>query len=380
MQIKSKLSNVGTSIFSVMTELSNKHNAINLSQGFADFEIDPELVELVNYYMKKNLNQYAPMPGVLDLRLMISKKIEYLYSKFYNPENEITITAGATQALFTAISTVVNRGDEVIIFEPFYDSYSPAVLANGGKPVYIRLNEKDFSIPWDVVRKNISDKTKVIIINSPHNPTGKIIDENDLQNLETIIKDREIFLISDEVYEHIVFDGKRHLSICESKILSEKSFVISSFGKTFHTTGWKIGYCAASENLTKEFRKLHQFIVFAVNTPIQYAYSIYMRNENNYLNVKDIYQQKRDFFREAIKNSKFKILKTEGTYFQLLDYSSISDKNDFEFSEFLTKEIRVAVIPLSPFYSSFYDNKIIRICFAKKDDVLSEAANRIKKL
>lgn len=380
MELRSKLPGVGTSIFSVMSEMANRYNAINLSQGFPDFDVSAELIELVNHYMKKGFNQYAPMPGLLDLRKSISEKISNLYGHFYNPESEITITTGATQALYTAISVAVNSGDEVIMFEPVYDSYAPAVIANGGKPVFVKLNQNDFSIPWDEVEKKLTDKTKAIIINSPHNPSGKVIIQDDLIRLENILKEKDIFLISDEVYEHIVFDFKRHISICESEILSKKSFVISSFGKTFHTTGWKIGYCAAPEYLTKEFRKLHQFIVFAVNTPIQYAYVDFLKKPENYLSVNKFYQQKRDYFRDKIKNSRFKILDTEGTYFQLLDYSSISEKNDFEFSEYLTKEIGVAVIPLSPFYNSYYNNKIIRICFAKQDEILNKASERLMKV
>jgi methionine aminotransferase len=380
MELKSKLPGVGTSIFAIMSDMANRYNAINLSQGFPDFDVSPELIELVNYYMKKGFNQYAPMAGVIDLRKSISEKISNLYGHFYNPESEITITAGATQALYTAISVVVNSGDEVIMFEPVYDSYAPSVISNGGKPVFVKLNQSDYSIPWDEVENKITEKTKAIIINSPHNPTGKVINQEDIIRLENILKGKDIFLISDEVYEHIVFDSKRHISICESEILSKKSFVISSFGKTFHTTGWKIGYCAAPEYLTKEFRKLHQFVVFAVNTPIQYAYVDFLKNPENYLSVNKFYQGKRDFFRDKIKNSRFRILDTEGTYFQLLDYSSISEENDFEFSEYLTKEIGVAVIPLSPFYNSDYNDKIIRICFAKRDEILSKASEKLMKV
>lgn len=380
MNFKSKLPDVGTSIFAVMTEMANKFNAINLSQGFPDFEVNPHLIDLVNHYMKKDFNQYAPMPGVLELRKIISNKIDNLYNHFYNPETEITITAGATQALYTAISVIVHQGDEVILFEPYYDSYAPAIINNGGVPVFIKLNENDFSIPWTEVKNKLSDRTRAIIINSPHNPTGTIIKQIDIFNLEEIVKQKNIFIISDEVYEHIVFDNKKHISVSQSEILAKNSFVISSFGKTFHTTGWKIGYCAAPEYLMKEFRKLHQFVVFAVNTPIQYAYVEYLKNPNNYLSVSSFYQRKRDLFREKIKNSRFRIMGTEGTYFQLLDYSAISDKNDIEFSEYLTKEIGVAVIPLSPFYSSEYQGKIIRICFAKRDEILNQASIKLNEV
>jgi methionine aminotransferase len=363
-----------------MTEMANKYNAINLSQGFPDFDISSELSDMVDYYIKKGFNQYAPMPGVLQLRKAISEKIEKLYNCRYNPDSEITVTAGATQALYTAISVLVNEGDEVIMFEPVYDSYAPAVISNRGIPVFIKLNEKDYSIPWVEVEKKLTEKTKAIIFNSPHNPTGKVLNSDDIYNMERILSDKEVFIISDEVYEHIVFDSARHISISESEVLRGKSFVISSFGKTFHTTGWKIGYCAAPEHLTKEFRKLHQFIVFAVNTPIQYAFADYLKDEKNYLFVRNFYQQKRDYFATQMINSRFKLLKTEGTYFQLMDYSNISDKNDFEFAEYLTRDVGVAVIPLSSFYSSEYSEKIIRICFAKKDEVLLKAAQKLSKV
>lgn len=363
-----------------MTKLANEKNALNLSQGFPDFNISPNLIELVNHFMKEGKNQYAPMPGVPELRKIISKKIENLYNSKYDFESEITITAGATQALYTAISVLINPGDEAIIFEPAYDSYVPSVIANGGKPVFISLQPPDFSIPWEKVNSAITSKTKIIIINSPHNPTGSIIERDDIMELEKIISGKDIFIISDEVYEHIVFDEAKHFSPCESQQLREKSFIISSFGKTFHTTGWKIGYCAAPKKLTDEFRKLHQFIVFAVNTPIQYAYAEYLKEEKNYLDVSLFYQKKRDYFFELIKDSEFKPLQSKGTYFQLLDYSKISDKDDFNFALELIDKIKVAVIPLSPFYSQQNNNKLIRICFAKKDEILFEASQRLKKL
>lgn len=378
--IHSKLKNIGTSIFAVMTKLANEKNTLNLSQGFPDFDISDNLIELVNHYMKLGKNQYAPMPGVPELRKSISDKIEKLYNCNYDFENEITITAGATQALYTAISVLINPGDEAIIFEPAYDSYAPSVIANGGKPVFISLETPDFSIPWEQVIKAINNKTKLIIINSPHNPTGAIINREDIAELEKIVSNKDIFVISDEVYEHIVFDNYRHISICESEILRKKSFVISSFGKTFHTTGWKIGYCAAPKLLTEEFRKLHQFIVFAVNTPIQFAYADFLKDEINYLNINSFYQTKRDYFLEMISGSKFKTLHSFGTYFQLLDYSDISSLDDFNFCVELIEKIGVAAIPLSPFYANPTNQKLIRICFAKRDKVLADAAERMKKL
>jgi len=380
MKIKTKLPDWGTSIFTIMSRMAIEHNAINLAQGFPDFNCDDELLELVHHFQKKGFNQYAPMQGVVNLRKAISEKIEKLYRRQYDFENEITVTAGATQALYTAITSIVTSGDEVIIFEPAYDSYVPDILSNGGIPVYIPLNPINYSYDWDFVKSKISYKTKAIIINSPHNPTGSLITEDDIKELENITKGTEILILSDEVYEHIIFDGKKHFSIAGSEELAKRTFVISSFGKTYHTTGWKMGYCAAPESLTKEFRKMHQFIVFSVNTPIQYAYAEFMKQEERYLSLGNFYQHKRDVFLNEIKKSKFKLKPCNGTYFQLLDYSSISDLPDMEFSEYLTKEIGVAVIPLSPFYEDRKSRSIIRICFAKSDEVLKEAASKFQKL
>ena len=380
LNIKSKLPDVGTTIFTIMSKMAAEHGAINLSQGFPDFECPEELKELVNHYIREDKNQYAPMAGVPILRERISAKIEKYYGHLYNPETEITVTAGATQALFTAVTAVVNAGDEVIMFEPAYDSYSPSVIVNGGVPVFVPLKENNFSIDWDRCKDAITNKTKLIIINSPHNPTGSVITLGDLKRLEEITKDTNIFILSDEVYEHIVFDGLRHISLSRSGELARRSFVVSSFGKTYHTTGWKIGYCAAPDNLMSEFRKVHQFNVFAVNTPIQHAYADFILNENHFLRLSDFYERKRNVLAEALRDSKFKLRKTNGTYFQLLDYSGISDKNDYEFAEYLTKEIGVAAIPLSPFYSKENKKKLVRLCFAKKDEVLIEAAERLYKV
>ncbi|HSL89012.1 MAG TPA: methionine aminotransferase [Ignavibacteriaceae bacterium] len=377
---RSKLSDVSTSIFTIMSRIAEEYNAINLSQGFPDFSCSPELIELVHHFQKKGYNQYAPMQGVAPLRDQISQKIEKLHGRIYNPETEITVTAGATQALYTAISCMVSKDDEVIIFEPAYDSYAPAVLVNKGKPVFIPLNEDDFSFDWELTKKKITSRTKLIIINSPHNPTGSLISLNDLTELEKLVKGKKIFIISDEVYEHITFDGFEHFSLSRSDILSKRSFIISSFGKTYHTTGWKMGYCAAPEYLMKEFQKLHQFVVFSANTPTQLAFSEFLKNESHYLELGSFYQKKRDFFADKIQRSKFKIINCKGTYFQLLDYSEISNKNDMKFSEYLAKEIGVAVIPLSPFYKKGSNNKIIRICFAKKEEVLKSAADLLNNL
>ncbi|HSW55661.1 MAG TPA: methionine aminotransferase [Ignavibacteriaceae bacterium] len=380
MNIKPKLPEWRTSIFTIMSRMAVEHNAINLAQGFPDWNCDDGLLELVHHFQKKGFNQYAPMQGVVNLRKAISEKIEKLYGRHYDFENEITVTAGATQALYTAITSIVKAGDEVILFEPAYDSYVPDILSNGGIPVYIALNPKDYSYNWELVRKKISDKTRLIVINSPHNPTGSLITQEDIKELEKITKETEILIVSDEVYEHITFEGRKHFSLAASDQLAQRTFVISSFGKTYHTTGWKMGYCAAPEYLTKEFRKMHQFIVFSVNTPIQYAYAEFMKQEERYLALGNFYQHKRDVFSKAIRNSKLKIKNCHGTYFQLLDYSEISGKHDLEFSEYLTKEIGVAVIPLSPFYEDRKSRSLVRICFAKSDEVLKEAARKLSAL
>ena len=379
-KIKTKLPEWGTSIFTIMSRMAVEYNAINLAQGFPDFNCDEELLELVSYFQKKGFNQYAPMQGVPNLRKAISEKIKKLYGRHYDFDKEITVTAGATQALYTAFTSVVKQGDEVILFEPAYDSYVPDILSNGGIPVYIPLNPKDYSYDWEQVRKKVSEKTRAIIFNSPHNPSGSLITGEDIKELEKITEETDILIISDEVYEHIIFDGEKHISFASSDELSKRTFVISSFGKTYHTTGWKMGYCAAPENLTKEFRKMHQFIVFSANTPIQYAYAEFMKHEEKYLSLGKFYQNKRDIFLNEIKSSKFNLKPCKGTYFQLLDYSSLSDKSDMEFSEYLTKEIGVAVIPLSPFYESRDSKSLIRICFAKTDEVLKEAASKLSKL
>ena len=379
-KIDQKLPEWGTSIFTIMSRMAVEYNAINLAQGFPDFNCDKKLLELVAYFQQKGFNQYAPMQGVPQLRKVISEKIKKVYSNIYDYENEITVTAGATQALYTAITAIVKPGDEVLVFEPAYDSYVPDILSNGGIPVFIPLNEKDYSYDWELVRSKISSKTKAIIINSPHNPSGSLITETDIKELEKLTNGTDIIVISDEVYEHITFDNKKHFSLARSEKLSARTFVISSFGKTYHTTGWKMGYCAAPESLTKEFRKMHQFIVFSANTPIQYAYAEFMKKEEKYLSLGNFYQHKRDIFANSIKDSKFKLKNCSGTYFQLLDYSQITSDDDIKFSEYLTKEIGVAVIPLSPFYKNREIKSLIRICFAKTDDVLKEAARKLQNL
>lgn len=377
MKIKSKLPSVGTTIFTIMTNLSNEHNAINLSQGFPDFDVDPELISLVEKYMRQGFNQYAPMQGVLPLREKIAQKTKKNYDGAYDVNKEITITAGATEALFAAITAIVHKDDEVIIFEPAYDSYVPAVELCGGKPVYIKLDHPEYSIDWDLVNKKLSSRTKLIILNSPHNPTGSVLKSNDIVELKKIVENNDIFILSDEVYEHIIFDGKKHESISSYPDLAAKSFVVSSFGKTYHATGWKIGYCLAPENLTEEFRKIHQYLTFSVNTPVQSAYAEFLDHENRYMDLSSFYQKKRDLFLSKLKNSRFRIIPCNGSYFQMLDYSKISDMPDIEFSKKLTIEHKIASIPPSVFYKNNDDHKVLRFCFAKKDKTLEEAALRL---
>lgn len=372
--ITSKLPRVGTTIFTTMSKLAQEHNAINLSQGFPDFSCSEELVELVNKSMLKGYNQYAPMPGVMGLREIIAEKTEELYSIKYNPETEITITSGATQAIYTAISAFIKEDDEVIIFEPAYDCYEPAIELNGGKTIYLQLNPLDYSINWEEVKKRINHHTKMIIINSPHNPTGSILSASDLSKLEKITKNTDIIILSDEVYEHIIFDGYEHQSVARFPKLAERSFIISSFGKTFHTTGWKVGYCMASSELMAEFRKVHQFIVFSANTPIQYALAEFLKKKKNYTELGSFYQKKRDYFNSLIKNSKFTLAPSAGTYFQLLKYNAISKERDTDFAIRLTKEYGIASIPISVFYHKAVNNNVLRFCFAKQDETLEKAA------
>lgn len=371
--ITSKLPKVGTTIFTVMSKLATDYNAINLSQGFPDFNCDEELVSLVNKYMLKGFNQYAPMAGLISLREVLAEKTDYMYSAKYDPETEITITAGATQAIFTAISAIIKEGDEVIVFEPAYDCYQPAISLNGGKTIYLQLKAPLYSIDWEEVKKAINYRTKMIIINTPHNPTGSIMTASDMSELEKITSGTEIVILSDEVYEHIIFDGHEHQSVARFPRLAERSFIISSFGKTFHATGWKMGYCVAPKNLMTEFRKVHQFVVFCCNTPMQHALAEYLKNKKNYLNLGSFYQKKRDYFNTSIKDSKFKMAASAGTYFQLLNYSEISDEKDTDFAARLTKELGIASIPISVFYHNLIDNRVVRLCFAKKEETLTKA-------
>ena len=378
--LRSKLPDVGLTIFSVMTKLSNDYNAINLSQGFPDFDVHSDLVNLVNKYMRSGHNQYAPMQGVLILREMIAEKVMELYNAVYDPVSEITVTSGATEALFAAIAAVVHKGDEVIVLEPAFDSYVPAIELNGGIPVYVKFRFPEYRIDWDEVKQSVTSKTRLIILNSPHNPTGAVLSGDDIASLKHIVIDTEILILSDEVYEHIIFDGIRHESISRHPELVSRSFVISSFGKTYHTTGWKIGYCLAPAALSKEFQKVHQFLTFASNTPIQFAYAEFMRNKDVYLNLSTFYQQKRDRFLKLIEKSRFKPIPCHGTYFQMLDYSEISDESDMEFSKRLIIEHGVASIPPSVFYHQKDDHNVLRFCFAKKDETLDKAAEKLCKI
>ena len=377
---KSKLPNLGTTIFTTMSALAAKHGALNLSQGFPNFAADPELLRLLGDYSANGFNQYAPMTGVRELREQLSLKTKKLYGAHYDLETEVTITSGATEAIFAAIAATVSAGDEVIVFEPAYDSYLPAIELCGGVPVYITLHYPHFQIDWDLVRSKISPKTKMIIVNTPHNPTGSVFSANDLNELAKIVADKDIYLVGDEVYEHIIFDGLSHCSLCTNTVLKEKSFICGSFGKTFHITGWKIGYCLAPKELSVEFRKIHQYLTFSTFTPAQYALAKYLENENNYLSIPSFYQRKRDVFLESIAGSRFEFIPSKGSFFQNVSYANITDANDAEYAIQLTKTIGVASIPTSVFYHQKLDQKVLRFCFAKDDETLQKAGEILSKL
>ncbi|MDO9274515.1 MAG: methionine aminotransferase [Lutibacter sp.] len=372
--IHSKLPALKTSIFSIMSGLAAKENALNLSQGFPNFESDLKLIELVNKAMVNGKNQYAPMPGIISLREAIAEKMFNLYGVSYNPQTEITITAGATQAIFTAIAATVHKDDEVIIFKPAYDCYEPTIELFGGKTISVQLNPEDFSIDWQKVKGLISEKTKMMIVNSPHNPSGRILSKNDMLQLEALLKNTNILLLSDEVYEHIIFDGEKHQSAALFPALAERAFITASFGKTFHNTGWKVGYCIAPAKLTEEFRKVHQFNVFSVNHPTQVALAEYLKNPNHYLELGSFYQQKRDLFLSLLKDSRFNFIPSKGTYFQLLNFSKITNESDIDFAIKLTKEQKIASVPISVFNEAGLDTRVLRFCFAKTDETLKKAA------
>jgi methionine aminotransferase len=378
--IVSKLPQIGTTIFTVMSALASEVSAVNLSQGFPDYDTSPELIELVNQAMKNGHNQYAPMAGVMALREEISRKTEKLYGAIYNPDTEITITAGGTQAIFTVITAVIQPNDEVIIFEPAFDCYAPAIKIAGGIVKSLELEPPDYSIRWDMVRRLINNRTKMIILNSPHNPTATILHQKDIEELSAIVKDQDILILSDEVYEHLIYDGQTHHSMARYPELQQRSFIVASFGKPFHATGWKVGYCMAPADLMNEFRKVHQFLVFCVNAPMQVAIAEYLRNEQTYLGLREFFQQKRDYFREGLESTRFEILPCYGSYFQSVRYGKITDEKDADFAIRLTKEIGVASIPVSAFYNSNTDHHVLRFCFAKRQETLDKAVDRLIKV
>ncbi len=373
MEHKSKLPNIKTTIFTTIGNLARKHNAIDLSQGFPNFESDPNLIKLVSKAMNSGYNQYAPMPGYYGLREAISEKIYRTHNYEYHPETETTVTVGATQAIFTAISAFVHTNDEVIVIKPAYDCYEPAIILNGGIPVYLQLNTPNYQIDWEAFKKLITSKTKMVIINTPHNPTGRMLTKEDMLQLQAILKPTNIILLSDEVYEHIAFDGKIHESACRYPDLANRSFICASFGKTFHVTGWKLGYCVAPVTLMKEFRKVHQFAVFCVDHPVQRAMAAYLRDENHYLNLNNFYQEKRDLFINGLSSSRFDYTPSEGTYFQLLDYSNITDDGDEAYAKHLIIEKSIASIPISSFNVENRNDNVLRFCFAKKKESLERA-------
>jgi len=375
----SKLPRVGTTLFTVMSALATEHRSVNLGQGFPDFDCDPRLLDAVNDAMRQGHNQYPPMAGVPALRQAVAAKIERIHGAHYDADSEITITAGATQAIFTALLAIVRPGDEVIVIEPVYDSYLPNIALTGGVAVKVPMTD-DFRVPWDRVRAVVGPRTRAIMVNSPHNPSGTILRDDDMRQLQDIAVRHDLFVISDEVYEHMVFDGEAHQSACRYPALAARSFLISSFGKTFHVTGWKVAYCAAPAPMTVEFRKVHQFNVFTVNTPMQVGLARFMDDPEPYLGLSAFYQRKRDLFRDGLASTRFRLLPCEGTYFQLADYSAISDQDESGFAKWLTTEIGVTAIPLSAFYEDPVDRRIVRFCFAKKDDTLRGALDRLARL
>lgn len=379
MNVSSRLPDVGTSIFAIMSKMALEHSAINLSQGFPDFEVDPIIIDLVNRFMLEGHNQYAPMPGVPALRKVIAEVIAKTYSRAIDPETEITITAGATEGIFSTIAALVHLGDEVIVFDPAYDSYNPAIRLNGGVPVHINLKYPDFSIDWQEVKSKITSRTRMIMINTPHNPSGAVLSESDLKALQTLAIEFDLIVLSDEVYERIIFDGIQHQSVLKFPELVKRSVAVFSFGKTFHATGWKVGYCIAPANLTAEIRKAHQFVTFSVNTPIQLAFAEYMKNPEHYVNLGSFYQQKRDYFLEGIKGSSWVPVACHGSYFQSLSYRNISSLPDRDMAVELTQKHKIASIPVSVFYNDKSDNKLLRFCFAKNEQTLNKAIEILKR-
>lgn len=380
MNLSSKLPSSGTTIFTVMSALANKHKAINLGQGFPDFDCDENLKSLVAKYLNQGKNQYCPMPGLLDLRHSISHKLYRSYGVNINPETQICITAGATQAIFTIITAIVNQGDEVIVIEPAYDCYIPSIHIAGGIPRVCAMTYPDYSIDWNKIENLVNSKTRMIIINTPNNPTGTILSKEDLHALEHIVTNKNIIVLSDEVYEHLIYDNEKHQSVLRYPNLFQQSIAVFSFGKTFHATGWKIGYCVGPEYLIKEFKNIHQWNVFCVNSFLQYALAEHLQEPKNYELLPAFFQKKRDFLIEKLQDTPLKSKPSKGTYFQLYDYSQLSQENDIDFAKYLTKDIGVASIPLSPFYSNAPGDKVIRLCFAKKEKTLEAASERMKVL
>lgn len=380
MKINSKLPKVGTNIFTIMSQLAQENNAVNLSQGAPDFDCSADLIDLVHQYMKKGRNQYAPMMGVYELREQISLKSENLYHSSYDVDSEITVTAGGSEAIFSALGAMINAGDEVILFDPSYDLYRPTIELFGGIPKTVQLMAPDFKIDWGKVRELITDKTRLILINNPNNPAGSILEKEDFEALSQIVKDTNILILSDEVYEHIVFDGKKHLSVSQFPELKKRSFITASFGKLYHITGWKVGYCMAPKELMSEFRKVHQFNTFSVNTPVQYALAEFMKRTEEYLILPEFFQKKRDFLMQGLKQTKFKAIKPQGTYFLTVDYSEVSDSNDLDFAKELTIQHKVTGVPISAFYEDAPDQKLLRFCFAKEESTMEKAIENLLKI
>ena len=378
--VNSRLPDVGTTIFTIMSKMAADLGAINLSQGYPDFPIDDKLINLVNHFMKENHNQYAPMPGVPEFRKSIAAAVSATYGIQVNADTEVTVVAGATEGLYAAISAFINPGDEVILFDPSYDSYDPAIRLNGGIPVHLELSLPEFSIDWDAVRNAISGKTKMIMINTPHNPTGSVLSERDLIELQKIALHHGLIVLSDEVYEKIIFDGLTHQSVLRFPDLAQQSIAVSSFGKTFHATGWKVGYTIAPENLTREIKKTHQFITFSVNTPVQMALAEYLKTPEHYQSLGAFFQRKRDYFLEQIKGSSFEPVESKGTYFQLVSYKNISTLPEMEMAEELTRKFKVASIPVSVFYKSQKNQQLLRFCFGKKEETLQRAGEILRKI
>lgn len=379
-KLRSKLPSVGTTIFTVMSRLASDLGAINLSQGFPDFDCDPELVEAVARHMRAGRNQYAPMQGVPALREAIAAKYEEFHGRRYNPETEITVTSGGTEAIFDAVVAVLHPGEEAIVLEPCYDSYIPAIELSGGTAVVVPLRYPEYSVDWPAVRAAITPKTRLLIVNTPHNPAGAVLTATDIQELIAIVKDTDLLIVSDEVYEHIIFDGVQHESMARHPELAARSFVVGSFGKTYHTTGWKIGYAVAPAELTAEFRKVHQFVTFSTITPVQYGLADMLTSRRGLKELSPFFQRKRDLFLQLMDGSRFRPLKSRGSYFQLMDYSAITDEHDADFAIRLTKECGVASIPTSPFLSRSPAPPVLRFCFAKRDETLERAAERLRKV